>query len=366
MRREEWNGHTITYPDEMCFAFNPIIVKVDGNEQDIFTMGVSVDWGEEQQQLQYRAYGGKAIADISAYVQAAFRKRGVLTEVNYDDAYGVNASNVGYRLTMSIGVSGVDDEFTFSTFVVWGSLQLGGKDIYNAPKVLDYFKGYPFSLGIYVKEPINLTFEEDGKRVNAYTIATEGVYELTLDPRTTASNTIRMSEDTGKIIETTFEYVFGETFRLAYAPLIERANIRVHDGCDDCVYLRWIDPHGFYRYYLFEKGSTSYKVESAEYVRNDLRLWDDVNGYGYEAGRNQAFSKTEQLTLVAPLADKDTWANLLTLGSSPRIDAYCGVIGGKHTWMSVNAQAGTYTQGSEDLEDFTLTIDLPTQTLQSL
>ena len=29
MRTEEFNGHTITYPDETCFAFNPQIITID-------------------------------------------------------------------------------------------------------------------------------------------------------------------------------------------------------------------------------------------------------------------------------------------------------------------------------------------------
>ena len=35
MRTEEFNGHTITYPDETCFAFNPQIVTVDRVTSDV-------------------------------------------------------------------------------------------------------------------------------------------------------------------------------------------------------------------------------------------------------------------------------------------------------------------------------------------
>lgn len=362
---EEWNGHTIAYPDELCFAFNPCIVKIEGNEQDTFTMGVSVDWGDEQQQLQYKAYSGAAIADISAYVQAAFRRKGVVQEIDYD-AGEAQKSNKGMSLTLSVSVSGVDEEFTFSTFVIWGSLQYGGKDVYNAPKTLDCFRGYPFSVGIYIAEPTEVKVMDGGQQVGFYTFSNEEIWEMPLETKTFKSDIVVVRDNSLRTVETTFEYLFGETFSKRYATQAERAILRVHDGCTDGIYLRWIDAHGFLRYYLFKKGGEAITTASTEYLRDDLRQWDDVVGYGYEAGRNQVYNRKKSYTLCAPLVDKDTWNLLSGLVTSPRIDMWMGEVDGVHRWMSVNAQAGTYNKSNDELEDFVINIDLPTQQLQGI
>ena len=361
MRTTTVGKYEVFYPDEIGFAFNPSMIKVVGNEQDVFTFGVNIPLSEGQQMLTFRSFGGTAIADVSLFVQEAFRQDGVADNMQYDEA---NTSKRGKTISFELIIDG--EQFTFDTFFVWGALEMGGKDIFNAPRKLDYFKGYPFSWGVYVDEPITLQVQVDGERTQTIALNGEAMYEVPLS--FDGGNSALVGEDTGKIVETTFTYVFGNTFSKAYAPLIERVTINIHEECqdDECVYLRWVDGHGFYRYYLFGKSSENITASGGEYQRNDFRLWDDTLGYGYNAGRMQNFQRGKTLNLYAALLDDDRWKGLSTIGTSPIVEMYCGKIDGKHTWMSVAVQGATYARSKEELQDFEVTIELPTTQMQGL
>ena len=66
MRTEEFNGHTITYPDETCFAFNPQIITIDNlTGSVIFYVG---DYSDMRDPIS-----GKVSIDISEYLRSLLR-----------------------------------------------------------------------------------------------------------------------------------------------------------------------------------------------------------------------------------------------------------------------------------------------------
>lgn len=101
MRTEVFNGHTITYPDEICFAFNPQIVTVDRVANDVsFRVGTYYSPVDKRSPID-----GKVSIDISEYIKAWM---GVSSTV-IPDHY-------------SLGLSIIIDDQTFNTTLkpIWG------------------------------------------------------------------------------------------------------------------------------------------------------------------------------------------------------------------------------------------------------
>ena len=125
------------------------------------------------------------------------------------------------------------------------------------------------------------------------------------------------------------------------------------DDTESGIYLRWIDRHGFIRYWLFAAVEETREIASdLSFIRNNLD--DYLYGYYGDNGRRQGYDRTDSIKLCAPLVDRDTFDMLQDLASSPVVDMY---LGGDWTqeedqWMSVTIKAGSYTKSKACLQDF--------------
>ena len=157
----------------------------------------------------------------------------------------------------------------------------------------------------------------------------------------------------GEILQGTFDNTYDLTFSLATGgkqSLLLRID---RDDTESGIYLRWIDRHGFIRYWLFSSGDETREIASdLSFIRNNLN--DYLYGYFGDNGRRQGYERTDSIKLCAPLVDSDTFDMLQDLASSPVVDMY---LGGDWTqeedeWMSVTIKAGSYTKGTACLQDF--------------
>lgn len=157
----------------------------------------------------------------------------------------------------------------------------------------------------------------------------------------------------GEIQQGTFDNTFDLTFSLATGgkqSLLLRID---RDDTESGIYLRWIDRHGFIRYWLFAAGEETREIASdLSFIRNNLD--DYLYGYYGDNGRRQGYNRTDSIKLCAPLVDRDTFDMLQDLTSSPVVDMY---LGGDWTqeedeWMSVTIKAGSYTKSTACLQDF--------------
>lgn len=137
---------------------------------------------------------------------------------------------------------------------------------------------------------------------------------------------------------------------------------------EDAIYLRWLDRHGFWRYWLFsnrqKQRTTAY---AQEFSRAELVQYDLNFGYERGAGRRVAFARGGVLPVAVPLADAEQYAYLLDIISSPVVGLYIG----KDTsnvprWQTVAVQAGTFTQTDREMQDFVINVILPTTPTQRL
>lgn len=140
------------------------------------------------------------------------------------------------------------------------------------------------------------------------------------------------------------------------------------DDSDNGTYLRWIDKHGFYCYWLFKSGDESRQIANdGEFIRNNMTDYSYVNGYHGGTGRKQRKTENNTLPVCAPLVDSTTYDFLFQLASSPVVDMYAGKDEeGIHRWCAVNIAVATFVKSQKSLQDFVATIILPETRIQSL
>jgi hypothetical protein len=155
--------------------------------------------------------------------------------------------------------------------------------------------------------------------------------------------------------EKAFDNTFDLTFCLS-AGGKQSLLLRIdRDDTESGIYLRWIDRHGFIRYWLFASGEETREIASdLSFIRNNLCGYSDIYGYVGDSGRRQGYERTDSIKLCAPLVDSDTFDMLQDLASSPVVDMYLGGdwMHEEDQWTSVTIKAGSYTKSRACLQDF--------------
>lgn len=353
MRQTENNGYSFFYPDEVCFAFLPCIIKASGSNLSWIEVIIRSDGKERAYNVE--AFSGKSITDFKAYVQAFFDgyiNAGVDWTINYD------GSNLLKRA--SIEVNAYDDRdgqlasIDFTTNVVWGAPRFG--ETWNGYKRLTWFTNYPFSFGMYLsKANTKLLIGYEGAPNKLLEIPTTEIIDFNTTILPSGARYWNIYDYDGEIQQGTFDNTFDLTFCLATGgkqSLLLRID---RDDTESGIYLRWIDRHGFIRYWLFASGEETREIASdLSFIRNNLGEYSDIYGYVGDSGRRQGYERTDSIKLCAPLVDSDTFDMLQDLASSPVVDMY---LGGDWTqeedqWTSVTIKAGSYTKSTACLQDF--------------
>lgn len=326
---------SIYYPDEISFCFNPIPVKVQTDNQVTVIMTDSHMAFTDTRE----PYGGIVKFDISIYLQSFF---------------DVNDKELIVPKTISVQVQTTDDTFTFTTLVIWGAMNID--EVFNPSRKIVWFRRFPFTFSMYISPSARLRKRYDK---NKYEPLRLDAGLLHIDPMTLFGNAVafgvvRLDED---IPTSTFDYTFDNTFRpVGDGTIINRLVI---DDSECGIYLRWIDRHGFYQYWLFQEGN--------RYAKSDMdgeRLYWEYSDERYNyTGVNRYQRKTMQKNIkaCAVLVDQYTFNMLMTLHSSPLVDLY---VDGK--WVPVNIVTGTIVDSGEDLQDFEVEIMLPEINSQKL
>ena len=353
MRQTTKNGYSFSYPDEVCFAFLPCIIKASGS--NLSSIEVIIRWGNTERAYNVDAFNGKCITDFKAYVQAFFDgyiNAAVDWTIKYD------SSNLLKRA--SIKVNAYDDRvgqlasIDFTTDVVWGAPRFG--ETWNGYKRLTWFTNYPFSFGMYFsKANTKLLIGYEGAPNKLLKVTVAGIIDFNTTILPSGARYWNIYDYDGEIQQGTFDNTFDLTFCLATGgkqSLLLRID---RDDTESGIYLRWIDRHGFIRYWLFASGEETREISSdLSFIRNNLGEYSDIYGYVGDSGRRQGYERTDSIKLCAPLVDSDTFDMLQDLASSPVVDMY---LGGDWTqeedeWMSVTIKAGSYTKSTACLQDF--------------
>lgn len=163
-----------TYPDEMCFAFNPNFIEIEsGWPSGVFTVQVDKLSGTQSvasQSIKVSFYKGKCKIYLSR-----------LFELMFDDPR--NSRCVEVSVVVKIATMQL---FSFSTLVIWGNLAVGERfgnlGVYNRDngigafeRNLIWFRNFPFSVSLF---RYNLNVEFFGRSDNGR-YSTEPIYRDT-------------------------------------------------------------------------------------------------------------------------------------------------------------------------------------------
>lgn len=368
MRSYAKNGVTIDYPDQLGFAFNPCLI-VAKCQDGVKSMRVRLSDGQSEVSEIRNGFGAYCYADVREYVQDFFDT----TEFGELDYTAVSEkTKVGKTLTLMVSVVKSDDsgvETSFDVFYVWGMMKPGGQEKYNGYRTMTWFRGFPFTFGVYSDGAAMLLLSDDGVATKVVNLSEMGVWNVRLDDEK-AQRYVMVSDYSGTLTEATFDNSFDLTFRMSGGGVFtQKLKINVRDGYSEGIYLRWIDRHGFYCYYLFKQGNESRKVQAdGEFLRNNLMAYDMTYGFVGGNGRQQMKSREDTIPVCAPLVDEETFESLFDLTTSPIVDRYMGDDEqGRPRWLAVNIQAGTYVKDEKaKLQDFVCNVVMPEIQVQKL
>ena len=362
MRQTTRNGITITYADAVGFAFLPCIIKASGS--GVASIETTISRENKAHTYSVEAFADNCIMDYREYVQALFDG---ISFGNLDYTKESQQSNLGANFTISVKIKNSEGSdlttFIYTTFYVWGAMRAG--ETWNGCKKLTWFTHFPFSFGLYISEASNLLVYADGRVTSKYIeVSKQGILELTSKVLKAGAKSYSIKDYGGKIQQATFDTTFDFTFYLKTSSrYTELAAIKA-DNTEKGIYLRWVDRHGFYRYWLFTQGDESRAISSdTSFLRNNLGEYDDtIFGYLGANGRRQGYSREDTIPLCAPLVDSETFDFLQDLASSPVVDMYLG----GNNWQSVTIKAGTYNKTTAELQDFVCNLVINNTQIQQL
>ena len=351
MRQTTKNNITIQYPDAVGFAFLPCIIKASGS--NLSWIEVIIRYNNTERSYNVETLNDSCITDFKTYVQALFDGR---IHAAYDWTIDYDSSVL--YLQVGIEVNAYDDRdeqlasFDFRTNMVWGAPKYW--ETWNGYKRLTWFTHYPFTFGIYLsKLNANILIGYEGVPNKIEKIPINGMVDFYAGILPSGAKYWNIYDYDGEIQQGTFDNTFDLTFRLTTGGkqlLLLRID---RDDAESGIYLRWIDRHGFIRYWLFAAGDETREIASdLSFIRNNLE--DYLYGYYGDNGRRQGYERTDSIKLCAPLVDSDTFDMLQDLASSPVVDMYLGGDWSQEEdqWMSVTIKAGSYTKSTACLQDF--------------
>lgn len=362
MRQTTINGITIKYADAVGFAFLPCIIKASGS--GVASIETTISRETKAHTYSVEAFADSCIMDYREYVQALFDG---ISFGNLDYSRESQKSNLGATFNILVKVKNSDGSnlaiFSYTTFYVWGAMRSG--ETWNGRKKLTWFTHFPFSFGIYMSEADDLLVYADGRITSKLIeLAGQGIFEITSKVLKAGAKSYSIKDYGGKIQQATFDTTFDFTFYLKTSSKYTELAVIKTDNTEKGIYLRWVDRHGFYRYWLFTQGDESRAISSdTSFVRNNLGEYDDtIFGYLGANGRRQGYGREDTIPLCAPLVDSETFDFLQDLTSSPVVDMYLG--GNK--WQSVTIKAGTYTKTTAELQDFVCNLVINDTQIQQL
>ena len=354
MRTEEKKGVTLKYPNKVGFAFNDCLLIVEGKDLEQIKVQIKRKESEVYNvDFMLDAFKDRCYIDIKDYIQSYFDSM-TFKNVNYES---VERSDMGIALQFIVGAKVFVEteenlqptnsfdivEFQFDAFFVWGALNKAKGEEFNTFRTLTYFKGYPFTIGIYAEREKFMSIDM-GETARPINVSEQGMWNIPITEDMKAKSL----------------YIVREHSQGAFT---ERLHIKVADDCYKGYYLRWVDRHGFYCYYLFKGGEEQIKTAGETIISNNKDL-----GYNDSfSGRFQLKTMESVVPICAPLVDSQTWEMLKDITTSPVVDLLVGYEhDNKPQWVSVSVVAGSYVKTHATLQDFICSIVLPEVNIQKL
>lgn len=334
------NGVQFTWPDDPCLVFNPCLISVSHgvSRVEVFIGGLKAT---------YHARNGECIADVRSFLRSGF------DDLKMGKNLITGKSELGKNVSITIRALASDNtllaQHNVTIFCIWGCTKAG--ETFDSPFEFVAFEGYSFTLCKYFPAADNIDiYEVSGGVETLYTtenITSKGIWNFNLS---------LLSGYDGYVMKKSGTSIVYATVKIL--PYREGA------------YLRWVDRHGFWRYWLFKEGNPQRTSASrfGAWTRIDYDDWNAAGHWQGDSGRRQSYTRNDVQPLCAPLVGQDTFDMLQDITTSPCVDMVIGLDGyGNEIWSSVTVEPGSYTKDVKKPEqDFLCNIILPEIPVQTL
>lgn len=264
-----------------------------------------------------------------------------------------------YRLTIYYvnGTSTMGSDYTFRA--IWGSINVD--EVFNDDTIVHYWQGFPSFANAYFPSGTNTLTRRVGSSTSSQTISGNGIRAFSLNGSGGVADeiTISSTQDAKFVLDKSFGIVAAST-----APRYK--TIRVIKHLESCggVYLQWVDKQGIARFWVFKRGREQYQVSnSSSSMRNDIEF-GAANGYNGTGIIIENKDAVKKIQIGYPGATKDDIKILRSLLSSPYVEMLLDGENGGYARVTIAAATTTFSQAT--LQDFTATIVLPKEEIQSL
>lgn len=336
----------------ILFAFNPNIYEVEVNEP--MTIKTHIECGSvAYTDERMPDANGYCRLDVSEYMKALF--------ADFDK---VDISPTSKRATIRIE-AGSEEVFSKEYTVIFGSIYPG--ETFNpSPSTTHWWKNMPQTFSWYHAGG-SIAIQYDGEPYEADIVMQldNGIVTVPLSnmfpPQSDPMRTAEFQDMTDGVQLTTFTMEFDGTFQ----PGENNTQLHrfiVHDD-DRGVFIRWLDRHGMWQYWMMKAGATSYT--DAVYGELLNMITDTGIPYDVYVQRMEGKTAAAKMNVCAPSVDKDTHTFLCGMCSSPHVSMLMGGL-----WMPIQIAAGTHTWAFDSkrrkLQDFEISIVLPEIPTQKL
>lgn len=332
----------VTYPDELCFAFNRNVISVETKKDiEIVISSGGKSYTDEREPV-VKGVKGEVIVDVSGYLQLFFAP---------GDNELVNPRTIDVSVKFKNTINNL--HLDFSLYTIWGCVNIGEK--FNAGRTLTWFRKFPFTFSAYIlanSQILTKQGESDYQKAD-FEVGSNSLQHLDPSdffPEANAGEVCSLDivSESSSVFSVEFDYTFRGDSSIVHDRFI------VSD-CEDGIYLRWIDRHGFYCYYLFKVGAIA---EQAKDYGEEIPV-DYADSFG--VSRTQGRTVKRSLKVYAPLVDAETYDILSSIAGSPLV---CKYEGGK--WVPVRIAGATLSKSRDTLQDFEIQINMPDIITQKL
>lgn len=297
-------------------------------------------------QVSRIGYNGKTQFDLSGLSRMVFNRDEFYKVEKIDNTLYKNLS-VSFSYTVGSSTTSIGSA---NVKVIWGGLQIG--ETFSQNRTYRYFKGYPFTIPLYLEESAVLKINDtESETLNP------GKYNLDIT-----------SDSIVSLFNAYFRKVFTTVFDKTFQPqrILIGKGIEINVEVCDCnlgdTYLRWINTLGEWNYYLFKKTSEVIESEASDIVYE--QYYDTVNYVNnHHAGTGQYISKsgTNILNVAAVHLSQDMYDFVRGITLSPIVDLY-----DNGNWKRVKIGDSDLTKSNRVLQNLEIEVILPDLITQSL
>lgn len=341
---------TVRFQPGICFVFNKNMVFIESDTLEKITFEVEDYLTKKRYSDERRVSDGICYVNLSGYLQQFFKHNDLIQQRNV-------------TIYISSGENGSDLKMQYNLECIWGALNIG--DAFNEERTVKWFKKFPQTFSMYVTsvEATSIRFDKEPLYVNKDL----GLGLVHIDLKSIFPVAQKYAEI--KLEDYPIESVFDDTYDYTFRPIGEGTIINrlVIDESECGYFLRWIDRHGFYQYYLFRPGKEQHVTQSLnddvlkEFYHGDKDFGIDKFGLYYDFTSPQ--QKTDKLTISAGAfsENENNLKMLLTIHTSPSVAMWIN-----KSWVPVKISPATIVKDKSVLQDFEIEIELPEIITQKL